>query len=115
MAEDASEWDFSSRETEILLEIPKRLARLSPQLILLFGSRATGAARKDSDYDLLVVMDVRDPSQPRSSPVRRLLRGLGVPFDVVVYTPEEWSSYRSHPQSLAHELARAGRVLHESP
>lgn len=115
MVEAPFERDFSSREAEILREVPRRLAPLAPRLILLFGSRATGPARKDSDYDLLVVMDVLDPSQPRSAPVRRLLRGLGVPFDVVVHTSEEWAAYRTHPQSFAFQIAQSGKVLHEFP
>jgi predicted nucleotidyltransferase len=30
--------------------------RISPELILLFGSRATGGAREGSDHDLMVVV-----------------------------------------------------------
>ena len=108
----ADAWDFSSREAEILREVPRRLASLAPRLVLLFGSRAEGDARSDSDYDLLVVMDIRDPAEPRTAPIRRLLRGLGVPFDVIVYTPDEWQTLKDHPQTLAHEIARTGKVLH---
>jgi predicted nucleotidyltransferase len=110
----AFEWDFSSREAEVLREIPRRLAPLAPRRIVLFGSRAEGTAHKDSDYDLLVVMEVKDPTQPRTAPARRLLRGLGVPLDVIVYTPEEWEEFRRHPQALAHAIDRTGKVLYES-
>ncbi|MSP62648.1 MAG: hypothetical protein EXR72_20430 [Myxococcales bacterium] len=65
---------------------------------------------KDSDYDLLVVRDVPDRGQ-RTSDVRRLLRGLGVPFVIVVYTPAEWKEWRNHPQSLALQIAQSGKVL----
>jgi predicted nucleotidyltransferase len=95
----------------VLREIALRLAPLRPRVVILFGSRAAGGARPDSDYDLLVVMDVPDPAGPRSVPVRRLLRGLGVPFDVIVYTPEEWAAFRQHPLALAHDIARHGKVL----
>jgi predicted nucleotidyltransferase len=111
MNERAPEWDFSSNEDEVLRQVVKRLTPLSPQLVMLFGSRALGRAQKDSDYDLLVIMDLAEPDGPRSVPVRRLLRGLGVPFDIIVYTPEEWESYRRHPLALAHRIEREGRVL----
>src|SRR2546430_2380698 len=88
------DWNYSAREAAVLQEIPRRLAPLKPSRIVLFGSRGEGQARPDSDFDLLVVMEVRNRSQPRSMAVRRLLRGLGVPFDIVVYTPEEWEAYR---------------------
>jgi predicted nucleotidyltransferase len=111
MGDRLPEWDFSAHEPEVLHEIAQRLAPLAPRLVMLFGSRATGVARRDSDYDLLVIMDLPDPVQPRSLPVRRLLRGLGVPFDVLVYTPEEWDAFRAHPLALVHRIAREGKVL----
>src|SRR4051794_33234202 len=94
------DWDFSSAQETILAEVARRLSVIHPRLVMLFGSRATGRARPDSDYDVLVVVDFAGPGS-RSAPVRRLLRGLGVPFDLIVYTPEEWSAWRAHPQSLA--------------
>jgi predicted nucleotidyltransferase len=115
MSEVAFEWDFSSPEQEVLAEVPRRLAALHPRKIVLFGSRAEGTARKDSDYDLLVVMELDDPAGPRSVPVQRLLQGLPVPFDVIVYTPEEWEAFRTHPLALAHRIAETGRVLYDAP
>lgn len=115
MAEAGAEWDFSAHEAQVLSEIPRRLEPLKPRRVVLFGSRALGTAARDSDYDLLVVMDVPDRSTPRAVPVRRLLRGMGVPFDIIVYTPEEWEAFRVHPQALAHHIARTGRALYESP
>lgn len=114
MTTSVFEWDFSSREAQVLEEIPRRLAPLRPRRIVLFGSRAEGTARKDSDYDLLVVMDVPAGTSSRTAPIRRLLRGLGVPFDVLVYTLEEWEAYKHHPQAFAHEIDARGKVLHES-
>jgi len=111
MSDGFGEWDFSAHEADVLREVVRRLASLAPRVVMLFGSRAAGEARKDSDFDLLVVMDVGDADRPRSLRVRRLLRGLGVPFDVVVYTPEEWDSFRRHPLALAHRIEREGRVL----
>jgi len=90
MGAPLAQWDFSAREGEVLHEIPRRLAALSPRL---------------------VVMDIADRTQSRTAPVRRLLRGLGVPFDILVYTPEEWDSFRQHPQAFAHRIARTGKVL----
>jgi hypothetical protein len=43
-------------EAEALAELVRRLVdALDPQMIWLFGSRARGTARPDSDFDLLVV------------------------------------------------------------
>ena len=37
--------------------VPEIVAEYSPQEVWLFGSRAEGRARDDSDYDILVVLD----------------------------------------------------------
>jgi predicted nucleotidyltransferase len=42
-------------QEEVLREIVLRLtSEFAPRKILLYGSRATGTARSDSDYDLLI-------------------------------------------------------------
>jgi predicted nucleotidyltransferase len=97
---------------DIEREIVGRLRDLKPQLVILFGSRATGAAREDSDYDLLVVRDLTDPDAFRTPPVRAALGSLPAAFDIIVYTREEWESWREHPLSLAHHIRRTGRVLY---
>lgn len=104
-------WDFSSREAEVLAAIPRLLAPLRPQRIVLFGSRADGTARPDSDFDLLVVTETHDPARPPTVAARRLLRRLRVPLDVIVYTPDEWEAFRHHPQAFAREIDRRGKVL----
>ena len=63
-----------------------RLVR--PLRVIVFGSVARGEARPDSDLDLLVVMP---DGRPRRATAQRLyvdVPRLGIPFDVVVTTPE---------------------------
>ncbi len=59
-----------------------------PLQIVLFGSRARGDHRDDSDIDLLVVLDECEDRYDASSAIRAALHGLEVPTDVVVTTPE---------------------------
>lgn len=57
---------------------------LAPRSVFLFGSRARGDHRPDSDFDLLVVTKVEDGENGRDYGwVRRPLRGSGVGCDVV--------------------------------
>ena len=53
-----------SRVDPILAEFLDRIGgiRSSVEQLVLFGSRARGDHRPDSDYDLLVVVRQRDPS-----------------------------------------------------
>ena len=92
---------------------------VNPAQIILFGSRARGDAKPDSDVDLLIVQDEEfSPSQPRHELLRRLRRGLsgcGVAKDLLLHSRayvEEWRG------SLNHVIGRAlreGRVLYERP
>lgn len=76
--------------------------------LIIFGSRAAGNARDDSDLDLLVIEpDVTD----RRAEMARLAELLGrhlVPADVVVLSSETFGLQRGIPNTLAWQAARQG-------
>jgi predicted nucleotidyltransferase len=98
---------------EMLHEVVERLvAAVSPERIILFGSRGRGDARDDSDVDLLLIGASGDR---RGQEVRayQALGGLRCPADILWYTPQEvngWAGVRNHVVSRA---LREGRVLYE--
>jgi predicted nucleotidyltransferase len=97
----------------ILKEVVDRLvSRFAPSKILLFGSRAIGTARQDSDYDLLIVWRDEDPPASRAATIRRALLDLGVPFDIAVVTPREYEQYRRRRVHIVAIADREGRILH---
>jgi predicted nucleotidyltransferase len=97
----------------IVGEIASRLtSRFGARRVLLYGSRARGTARPDSDYDLVVVAEIPGHRHERAVAVRRALRDLDVALDVVVYTPAEWDEHRSSPYSFAHHVDKSAIVLH---
>lgn len=79
-------------------------------MVILFGSRARGQGRRDSDYDFLVIEpQVRD----RFAEMVRLSEILGsamIPADVVVLSRESYERWRDEPNSLAGRAHREGRV-----
>lgn len=97
-------------------EMVNRIAEdCHPLKIILFGSRARGDEHTDSDFDLLIIAPSDQPRWRRTIPIYRLLAGMGVPKDIVWWTPEEvaeWREVRSHFISTA---LREGKVLYESP
>lgn len=100
--------------SELLKEVTRRILAVSePERIILFGSYARGEPGPDSDLDLLVVE--RDVEAPRRESVRlrRALRGLLVPIDVVVATPQQIERYRDSIGLIYGTALREGRVLYE--
>ena len=68
--------------------------QLQPQAIYLFGSYAYGTPTKDSDIDLLVVMDSTESKRQRQIFVRNMLRSIHCPKDILVRTPQEVDSVK---------------------
>ncbi len=102
-------------EAALLDEIVRRLLSVHPRArVLLFGSRARGDARADSDYDLLVVTPDLPTEASRSTRARLALRGLGVAFDLVMMTPAEFASLQQSRAWHARELRRTARTLHDA-
>lgn len=102
-----------SGQERILQDIAQRLVRAcSPRKILLYGSRANGTARSDSDYDLLIVWRDEYPPAARAAVVRKVLSDLNAPMDISVVTPGEFDRFRNRRLHIVAIADREGRVLH---
>ena len=98
----------------LMREIVARIVRIAhPQRIILFGSRARGDARPDSDVDLLVITDSKEPRYRRAVPLYGVLSDILVPMDIMVYSPEEVQEWSGVPQAFVTTAVREGKVLYE--
>jgi predicted nucleotidyltransferase len=82
------------------------------QRVLLFGSRATGHARPDSDVDLLIVESRVVDRLAEVDRLRSALAGLPHPVDVWVMDSLEFEETRGVIGGLAYPADRYGIVLH---
>lgn len=101
-------------EEALLDEIVRRLVEtLQPERIYLFGSRARGDARVDSDYDLLVVVKERT-GEGREMEQRAYgaMWGLHAPVEIVVMTADYFDWMLDAAASLPATVKREGRLLH---
>ena len=97
-------------------EITRRiLAVRDPIKIIVFGSHARGEGTPDSDLDILVVLDEIESSRAESIRLRRALRGLMYPFDIIVSTPEQLARYRHIPGLIYKTILDEGQVIYERP
>jgi predicted nucleotidyltransferase len=96
-------------------EIIRRiLSIVTPDKIILFGSAAVGQMNRDSDVDLLVV--AADPGNQRKESIRlrKMLGGLGYPFDVIVISTEWFEESKGIIGGIAYPANKYGRVIYEA-
>ena len=87
---------------------------LGLERILLFGSRARGQARFDSDWDLYVLVDGDPPFHQRRQAVteiRRELARLRIPNDVIISSSQRFERLKHYPSHLGYEVALEGIQL----
>ncbi|MEX2154741.1 MAG: nucleotidyltransferase domain-containing protein [Gemmatimonadaceae bacterium] len=90
------------------------LGHSRPELIFLFGSRARGDAREDSDYDILLVLpDGADAERERRG-VWDALRAMNVSADVLVSGVSDYQRWQHDAGFLDWLVAREGLLLFTS-
>ncbi len=110
---------YGSRSTDppsddLIGEIVRRIVDTAqPEKIILFGSRARGDARPNSDFDVLVIKQSTEPSYRRDAPLYVALAGLPVEVEVLVYTPEEVAEWAQVPQAFVTTATREGKTIYE--
>jgi predicted nucleotidyltransferase len=111
----------TNSNNEVLLRqmVSTIVSEVAPETIILFGSRARGDARPDSDVDLLVVeSEPFSPQRSRRKEAARLymaLRGLAVSKDLLLYSREEFDRWKNSLNHIVGRAHREGRVLHGRP
>jgi len=84
-----------------------------PDRIILFGSHARGRAHEQSDIDLMVIKSGIEHRRREAVKVYRALKGLCLPVDILIATPEIMEQYKGYFFTVYHDVARDGRVIYE--
>lgn len=85
---------------------------LHPTKIILFGSRATGEARTDSDLDLLVICDEPMSKREVQLAIRRLFPVQNFSMDVFVLTSDEFERQKKVVSTVGRTAFREGLVCY---
>lgn len=108
-------WHAAAVDLRPIAPLVERIvARLEPEEIWLFGSRAEGRARADSDYDLLAVLP--DDAPASSLDLIRaweLTCGLGIPADLVPCTKSDFEEEKDAAGTLARAAFHRGKRIYE--
>jgi hypothetical protein len=100
-------------EQEAVELVSQRMRELfDVRRILLFGSRARGGAKPDSDYDVLVIADTDVPFIERQGMGLLAIGARDFAIDLLIYTPSEAEKAASIPGSALYWAEREGRVVY---
>jgi predicted nucleotidyltransferase len=105
---------MSTVPSDIMNEIVRRLvAEFDPEQVILFGSRAWGKPREDSDVNLLVIVgDTQERELDMAVRAHRCLGGIPVSKDVLVKTRKQVDRFVGVYASLEAEILERGKVLY---
>lgn len=91
-------------------EIIEKLKQFDIKTVILFGSRAKGTEKAESDIDICIVAETQNK--------RRLASKIQIeiecdyPIDIIVYTPSEWDECIKDETSFARKILTEGRILY---
>lgn len=105
---------FKSEQAALDFIRDRLVFSVRPESVWLFGSRARGGARPDSDFDVLVVLP--DELGDKASDYRYVLEpllGSGLPCDVVPCSLADFERAKDVPGTIAYEAFHSGRQLYQ--
>ena len=98
-------------------EIEQFAARIGREFharkVVLFGSYASGAATRDSDVDLLVILPFDGSSVVQSVAIRMKLRPA-FPVDLIVRSPQTIRRRLKMGDDFLRDILDTGKVLYEA-
>ena len=102
-------------DESLIQEIVRRILTVAkPDKIILFGSAAAGQMTRDSDIDLVVVEPDPGDRQTEYVRIRRALRGMGYPFDIILISTQWFEESKSVIGGIAYPASKYGRVIYEA-
>ena len=100
-------------DAEVIEQLVRRIIEIAqPLRIILFGSAARGEMGPDSDIDVLVVMPEGVHRRRTAQLLYRQIRGLGVPFDILVATPDDLERHKDNIGLIYQSVLREGREVY---
>lgn len=102
-------------DESLVQEIIRRILTVTrPEKVIVFGSAAGGEMTPDSDIDILVVEKEAGDKRKESVLIRKALRGLGYPFDIIVISKEWFDASKEVIGGIAYPADKYGKVIYEA-
>ena len=87
---------------------------VQPDKIILFGSRATGEFKEDSDYDIFILKRGITNERTITNAVNRALfdKNIFDPIDIVASNPEKFEHNKNNPYRVYKDIFYQGITLY---
>jgi len=91
------------------------LSAVSPEKIILFGSRARGEIDEKSDYDILIIMSSGENERQitRLINYRLLDENIDSQIDILATSTDKWNKNKDNIAFIYKNIAREGVILYE--
>ncbi len=104
-------YELEQEMVRVIVEVAK------PNKVILFGSRAKGTARADSDYDFIVIKEEAffetHSRRKESGKLGRALAKFRVANDILMYSVDEIEQRRDWKNNVVACALKEGQVLYE--
>ena len=106
-------WSITPEKIEATI---KRIVSVAqPRKVILFGSVVAGTSNLHSDLDILVVTkDEVESRRKESVRIRRALRGISMPMDILVIPEKRLEELADTPGLVYREAVQRGKVVYEA-
>lgn len=106
----AAKTDPNAVKLPVVRRVVKRLLPLlEPEAIYMYNRKVSAQGVTDS-FKLCVIADVLDKQAAELAVYRQI--DCEVPFDLLLYTPEEWREFIAQEDSFAHRIYMTGTILY---
>lgn len=99
-------------QEQINVVVERIIENIKPEKVILFGSYAYGQPDENSDLDILIVKNTDIPASKRGMEVRKFLRGMKIPIDVIIYTQKEIDEWKDTKAAFINHIFNNGKVLY---
>jgi predicted nucleotidyltransferase len=106
-------WEITPAKVESAIR--KIIEVGKPRKIILFGSYLKNKTHANSDVDFMIVAsdDIENPRK-EGVRIRKALRGISMPMDIIVVPEQTWTRFKDQPGMIYREASIEGRVVYES-
>ena len=109
----AMKWEITSEKVQ---KVINKIVEISnPRKLILFGSYVRGNQHINSDLDILVVAgDGIDSPRKEGVRIRRALKGINMPMDILVVPENKLEELIATPGLIYKEAIKRGKVVYDS-